>query len=44
MIAHITQKVTIMANMRADMMDKSLKVLTPEQRKKFVTLLQADNN
>ena len=44
MIAQVTKKATTMANMRADMFDKTLKILTPKQRTKFVTLLQADNN
>ena len=44
MIAEVTKKVTVMANMRADMLDNTLKILTPKQRTKFVTLLQADNN
>lgn len=43
MIKQITQKVTVMANMRADMFDKTLTILTPQQRTKFVALLKADN-
>jgi len=44
MIADVTKKATTMANMRADMIDKTLQILTPKQRTKFVTLLQADNH
>ena len=43
MIQKITQTVTTMANMRADMIDKTLTILTPAQRTKFVALLKADN-
>ncbi len=38
--AATTRTVTI-TNSRADMIEKTLKILTPEQRKKFVSLLKA---
>ncbi|MBU1668352.1 Spy/CpxP family protein refolding chaperone [bacterium] len=44
MIAQATQRATARANMRADMMEKTLSILTPEQKTKFVKLLKADNN
>ena len=39
-----TERATKMANARADMMEKTLSILTPEQKTKFVGLLKAEHN
>jgi len=44
MIAQATQRAKERANMRADMMEKTLTILTAEQKVKFVELLKAANN
>jgi len=41
MLKVATSRATKMTNLRADMIEKTLKILTPEQRKKFVSLLKA---
>jgi len=41
MTKEATKKVTQMVNIGADMIDSSLKVLSMEQRKKFISLLKA---
>lgn len=41
MIAQATERATNMANMRADRIEKLMSILTPEQKIKFVELLQA---
>lgn len=43
MIAQATKRATERANMRADMIEKTLSILTAEQKTKFVALLKADN-
>jgi len=43
MIAQATKRATERANMRADMLEKTLRILTAEQKTKFVALLKADN-
>lgn len=42
MIAQATERATNMANMRADRIEKLMSILTPEQKIKFVELLQAE--
>jgi len=42
MIEKITKTATTMANIRADMIEKTLAILTPAQRTKFVELLKGD--
>lgn len=42
MIAKATERATTRANIKADMMEKTLSILTAEQRVKFVELLKAD--
>jgi Spy/CpxP family protein refolding chaperone len=44
MITFATERATKMANARADMMEKTLSILTPEQKIKFVGLLKAEHN
>jgi len=41
MLKVATKRTVTMTNLRADMIEKTLKILTPEQRKKFVSLLKA---
>lgn len=43
MIAEATKRATERANMRADMIEKTLSILTTEQKTKFIELLKADN-
>ena len=43
MIAQATERATQRANARADRMEQTLSILTPEQKTKFVELLKAEN-
>lgn len=43
MLNFATARATQMANTRADMVEKTLSILTPEQKTKFVTLLKAEH-
>jgi Spy/CpxP family protein refolding chaperone len=40
MVKMATKRAVDIANIRADIIEKTLKILTPEQRTKFVSLLK----
>lgn len=41
MINQATQRATLMAGLKADMMEKTLNILTTEQKTKYITLMKA---